>query len=126
SRRRHADADLRVLALETSDFRNLEKVLIEPHPRFNVLHGDNGQGKTNLLEAVYLLGTLRSFRAAKTEEMLAFGQPRARVRARVRRLGADRLLEVGLSKGHKSARIDGKGARAAEYFGGFNVVLFAP
>jgi DNA replication and repair protein RecF len=117
---------VQILALETTDFRNLSSVLIEPHPRFNVLYGDNGQGKTNLLEAVYLLGTLRSFRASKTEEMLTFGKMRARVRARVRRLGIERLLEVGLSRGHKSARIDGKGARAFEYFGGFNVVLFAP
>src|SRR5262249_43065712 len=108
------------------DFRNLEQVLVEPHPRFNVLSGDNGQGKTNLLEAVYLLGTLRSFRAARVDELIRFGCARARVRARVRKLEVERLLEVELSPGHKSARVDGKGARAAAYFGGFNVVLFAP
>ena len=117
---------MKVLALEATDFRNLQQVLVEPHPRFNVLSGDNGQGKTNLLEAVYLLGTLRSFRASKTEELIRFDQPRARVRARVEKLGTERLLEVELTPGHKSARVDGKGARAANYFGGFNVVLFAP
>ncbi|MFI5288734.1 MAG: DNA replication/repair protein RecF [Polyangia bacterium] len=117
---------MRVIALEAVDFRNLAQVVVEPHPRFNVLHGDNGQGKTNLLEAVYLLGTLRSFRAAKTEELIRFGQARARVRARVSRLGTERLLEVELSPGHKSARLDGKHARSSQYFGGFNVVLFAP
>ena len=101
-------------------------MLIEPHPRFNVLAGDNGQGKTNLLEAVYLLGTLRSFRAGKTEELVRFGELRARVRARVEKLGVERLLEVELGPGQKTARVDGKGARAAQYFGGFNVVLFAP
>jgi DNA replication and repair protein RecF len=75
---------------------------------------------------VYLLGTLRSFRANKTEELVRFGAERAQVRARVRKLGTERLLEVSLSPGHKSARVDGKGARAGQYFGGFNVVLFAP
>src|SRR5262249_20421656 len=55
-----------------------------------------------------------------------FGQPRARVRARVEKLDVERLLEVELMPRHKSARVDGKGARAAQYFGGFNVVLFAP
>jgi DNA replication and repair protein RecF len=117
---------LQVLAFEAADFRNFAHVLVEPHPRFNVFFGDNGQGKTNLLEAVYLLGTLRSFRAARTEEMIHFGAPEARVRARVTKLGTTRLCEVTLSPGHKVARIDGKAARASHYFGGFNVVLFAP
>jgi DNA replication and repair protein RecF len=117
---------LKVLALEASDFRNLQTVFVEPHPRFNVFHGDNAQGKTNLLEAVYLLGTLRSFRAARTDELVRFGTEKARVRARVEKLGTERLLEVTLSPGHKSARVDGKASRAASYFGGFNVVLFAP
>ena len=117
---------MKVLALEATDFRNLQQILVEPHPRFNVLHGDNGQGKTNVLEAVYLLGTLRSFRANKTEELIRFACERGRVRARVEKLGTQRLLEVELTPGHKSAKVDGKGARAASYFGGFNVVLFAP
>ena len=101
-------------------------MLIEPHPRFNVLSGDNGQGKTNVLEAIYLLGTLRSFRAGKTEEMVRFGAESALVRARVEKLETTRMLEVTLAPGHKHARVDGKGARASDYFGGFNVVLFAP
>src|SRR5271154_7105806 len=115
---------MRIHALEARQFRNLEQVLIEPHLRFNVLSGDNGQGKTNVLEAIYLLGTLRSFRAGKTEEMVRFGA--AQARARVEKLETARLLEVTLSPGHKHARVDGKGARASDYFGGFNVVLFAP
>jgi DNA replication and repair protein RecF len=117
---------VRVRALEVAQFRNLQPSLLEPHPRFNVLSGDNGQGKTNILEAIYLLGTLRSFRAARTEEMVQFTTERASVRARVEKLGVERLLEVTLAPGHKNARVDGKGARASDYFGGFNVVLFAP
>jgi DNA replication and repair protein RecF len=117
---------VRIHALEARQFRNLEQVLLEPHPRFNVLSGDNGQGKTNILEAIYLLGTLRSFRAGKTEEMVRFGAAQALVRARVEKLQTQRLLEVALSPGHKNAKVDGKGARATDYFGGFNVVLFAP
>ncbi|HEX9103201.1 MAG TPA: DNA replication/repair protein RecF [Polyangia bacterium] len=117
---------MRIHALEARQFRNLEQVLLEPHPRFNVLSGDNGQGKTNVLEAIYLLGTLRSFRAGKTEEMVRFGAAQALVRARVEKLGTQRMLEVTLAPGHKQARVDGKGARASDYFGGFNVVLFAP
>ena len=109
-------------------FRNLSQVLVEPHPRFNVFHGDNAQGKTNLLEAVYLLGTLRSFRAAKTEELLRFGSA-ARRAARVAQSWASSGCSRSMCCGGlgKSARCDGKcGAAAAQYFGGFNVVLFAP
>lgn len=116
---------MRIHAFEARDFRNLQNLLCQPHPRFNVLWGDNGQGKTNLLEAIYLLGTLRSFRAGKTEEMVRFGAGEALVRARVEKLSTQRLLEVTLAAGRKTARVDGKGSRASDYFGGFNVVLFA-
>jgi DNA replication and repair protein RecF len=117
---------VRLTALEARSFRNLEHVVLEAHARFNVLSGDNGQGKTNLLEAVYLVGTLRSLRAAKVEELVRFGEAEARVRARVEKDGVQRLFEVRVSPGHKTARIDGKSTRAAAYFGGVNVVLFQP
>ena len=117
---------MRVLALQALSFRNLEQVTLEAHPRFNVVWGDNGQGKTNLLEAIYLVGTLRSFRASKSEELVGFGAREARVRARVDKDEMTRVLEVRVSPGHKTARIDGKGTRASDYFGGMNVVLFQP
>lgn len=117
---------MRIVALQAIAFRNLAQVTLEAHPRFNVISGDNGQGKTNLLEGIYLVGTLRSFRASKSEELIAFGAPEARVRARVEKDGANRLLEVRITPGHKSARVDGKGTRPADYFGGMNVVLFQP
>ena len=52
-------------ALRLQHFRNLEFVEVEPHRRFNILSGDNGQGKTNFLEAIYLLSAVRSFRAKR-------------------------------------------------------------
>lgn len=116
-----------VRALAVQQFRNLENLVLEPSPRFNVFAGDNGQGKTNLLEALYLVGTLRSFRTAHSDEMLRFGQDSARVRARVERQGLERSYEVALRRGGREARLDGKKPRQlADYFGGFNVVLFAP
>jgi DNA replication and repair protein RecF len=119
---------LNLRAVELSQFRNLPHVLIEPHPRFNVFFGDNGQGKTNLLEGIFLVGTLQSFRAAKVEEMVRFGGSSTAVRARLSRAELERLYEVVLDGEplRKSARVDGKAVRAtADHFGGFNVVLFA-
>ncbi len=117
-----------VRAVELSDFRNLASVLVEPHPRCNVFSGDNGQGKTNLLEAIFLVGSLTSFRASRVEELVRFGAAAAWARARIERRGLERLYEVGVAGMplRKAARVDGKAVRAtADYFGGFNVVLFA-
>ena len=120
---------MQLLAVELHDFRNLAYGLVEPDPSFTVLAGDNGQGKTNLLEAIYLLGTLISFRAARLEELVRWGCPSARVRGRVARRGVERLYEVEITARppRKVARVDDKPVRAAaDYFGGMNVVLFSP
>ena len=63
--------------------RNLASVELEPAPRLNVISGDNGQGKTSLLEAIYLVATTRSFRAERTVEVLQTGRDRATVIALV-------------------------------------------
>ena len=55
-------------------FRNLEEVDLVPGPGMNVIYGENAQGKTNLLEAVFLLSTLRSFRTRNLIEALRFGE----------------------------------------------------
>jgi DNA replication and repair protein RecF len=116
-----------VQAVSLHQFRNLATVTLEPSPGFNVFSGDNGQGKTNLLEALYLVGTLRSFRTTHGDEMPRFGEPTAQVKARVEKQGLERTYEVSLRPGGRDVRLDGKRPRdLSEYFGGFNVVLFAP
>ncbi len=99
---------LAVASLSIRDFRNLAKVDLELGPRFNVLSGDNGQGKTNLLEAVYVLATSRSFRTARLEELVAAGTETASVRGLVREAGEDREQSVGMRRGLRATRIDGK------------------
>ncbi len=116
-----------VRAVQVVRFRNLKDQLLEPAPGFNVLSGDNGQGKTNLLEAIYLAGTMRSFRTSRAQEMVRFGEGEAVVKARVERRGLERVYEIALGARRKSAKLDGKTPRVlAEYLGDFNVVLFAP
>jgi DNA replication and repair protein RecF len=116
-----------VEALQFAGVRNLAAATLEPAPRFNVFVGDNGQGKTNLLETVYLAATLRSFRTARLAEMIAHGATEAHVKARVARQGVTRVYEVTLEERSRRVRLDGKSVRpVARYFGEFNVVLFAP
>lgn len=116
-----------VQGIKLTNVRNLQSVQLEPGPHFNVLAGDNGQGKTNLLESIYVAGTLRSFRTQRLAELIAFGEAEAYIGARVRRGGLERKYEVTLGERSRKVRLDGKAVRPiSKYFGDFNVVLFAP
>jgi len=112
---------------------------LEPRERFNVFVGDNGQGKTNLLEAIFVVATLRSFRTSKLSDLVGFGGASAKLGARVLKEGLTRVYEVELATGTRSelggrtgpasrkVRLDGKVPRPlAHYFGAFNVVVFTP
>jgi DNA replication and repair protein RecF len=121
---------MRALAVEwlqVRDFRNLTNVEIALGPGLNVLSGDNGQGKTNLLEAVYVLATSRSFRTAKIPELVQTGSEAASVRARVVEGGDGREQSVGLKAGQRLVRIDGKRPNGlAAYAVRTPVVVFHP
>jgi DNA replication and repair protein RecF len=117
---------LAVEALSVRALRNLTSVDVALGPRLNVLFGDNGQGKTNLLEAVYILATSRSFRTSRLSELVGSGQT-ASVRARVRDNGEVRDQSVGVQSGMRAVRIDGKRpATLAAYAVRTPVVVFHP
>lgn len=107
--------------------RNLRPLQLEPRERFNVFSGDNGQGKTNLLEAIFVVASLRSFRTARLADVIAFGAERATLGARVLKNDLVRVYEVEMAPGARKVALDGKAVRPlARYFGGFNVVVFTP
>jgi DNA replication and repair protein RecF len=107
--------------------RNLRPLSLEPRERFNVFSGDNGQGKTNLLEAIFVIAALRSFRTTKLADLIGFGGERAKLGARVVKDDLIRVYEVEVAAGARKVTLDGKAARPlARYFGGFNVVVFTP
>ncbi len=70
---------IRVNRLAVHEFRNLERFDLEPGPQFNVIFGDNGSGKSNLLECIYYLGALRSFRGARSQDMVRLGSESAQL-----------------------------------------------
>ncbi len=116
-----------VTAVQLHGVRNLAPLQLAPGPRFNVFAGDNGQGKTNLLEAVYVLAALRSFRTSALAEVIGHGHERAVLKARVVRNELERVYQVVVEPQRKTAIVDDKPVRpVARYFGGMNVVLFAP
>lgn len=112
--------------LRVHDFRNLAAVEIAPSPRFNVLVGANGQGKTNTLAALYWLATLRPLRARRLREVVRWGQPGVRVDGTVTHEGLEHALAVGLVDGARVAWREGKRCRASAYFGALELVVFTP
>ena len=113
------------LALQS--FRNLETLTLEFCDGFNIFYGDNAQGKTNLLEAIFLLGTLKSFRHARNNELIAWNTPFSLIRGAVSGDMTGHDLALLLEKGSKKVRVDRKTVvRVAEFFGILTVVLFAP
>lgn len=91
-----------------------------------MLHGDNGAGKTNLLEAVYLLATLRSFRDARPGRWIRQGQPGALVEGRVRGLSGERSLCWRTFDGERQLLIDGGPGALKPWFELLSAVLFSP
>lgn len=118
---------MRLLSLRYQRFRNLGDVTLEPSPHATIAVGENGQGKTNLLEGLYFLATLKPLRANKLSELIAFGEPSARVTGRFLLAGAEREIAVEVIPGARTAFVDGKRAHSLEaYFGGVSVVAFTP
>jgi DNA replication and repair protein RecF len=118
---------MRIEALVAEHVRNLQPLQLEPRERFNVFVGDNGQGKTNLLEAIFVVATLRSFRTSKLADLIAFGSESAKLGARVLKHALTRVYEVELAAHSRKVRLDGKAVRpVSRYFGEFNVVVFTP
>ncbi|MGZ5958313.1 MAG: DNA replication/repair protein RecF [Myxococcaceae bacterium] len=118
---------MRLLSLEIRDFRNIARASLEPSPRATILVGPNGQGKTNLLESIYLLATLKPLRASRLAELIRFGAPAARVEWRFDGPGGPRQVAVEIAPGARTAFLDGKPQdRLDDYFEGLAAVCFSP
>ena len=95
--------------------RNLQPATLSPSPRVNILYGDNGSGKTSLLEAIHLLGLARSFRSARLIPVIQHEQANCTVFGQVQ-LSDGRLSNLGIARdrqGELQIRIDGQSARSA-------------
>jgi DNA replication and repair protein RecF len=114
--------------LRLHEFRNLRQFELSPGPRFNVLSGDNGQGKSNLLEAVEYLGSLGSFRGGKAEDLIHESAQQSELWALSGGDGPAHELRVSLSRaGRRDVRLDGKRPRSkVSYSRALPTVLFHP
>ena len=119
---------MRVTHLSVTDFRSYPSAELALDEGVTALVGPNGQGKTNLVEAVGYVATLGSHRVATDAPLVRLGAQRAVVRAMVRRAGRDTLVEIEIVPGGANrARLNrGPVPRAREVLGVLRTVLFAP
>lgn len=116
-----------VQSLRIRDFRNVAAAELVPDERFNVFVGPNGHGKTNLLESIYLLGALKSFRAFRNRDLIREGAELAVVEADVDRGGMRREARVSVRPNGRRVEINGKSvSNLRDFFGTFNALVFSP
>lgn len=116
---------MKLVSLSVRNFRNLAEFTFRPDDSVSVIYGDNGQGKTNLIEAIYLLTGQRSFRSARESDFLRFGEDSARVTAEFWSEG--RLQSASLSLGQKkTAAINEIAVSPSELTSKFLSVVFSP
>jgi DNA replication and repair protein RecF len=119
---------MRVLSAHVSNFRNIESAKLVFSEGVTALIGPNGQGKTNLIEALYCVAALRPLRSVTRANLIRSGESKAEVDLKVHRgsTGLEHQLYQGLSSGGRHLRKDGKACTAKQILGTFTVVAFTP
>lgn len=117
-----------VKSLELNNYRNYKTLTIDFEKGTNILYGNNAQGKTNILEAIYLSGTTKSHKGSKDREIIQFGEDESHIRTFVEKQGKQFQIDMHLkkhrTKGIAINRIPIK--KASELFGILNIVFFSP
>ncbi|SDW55543.1 DNA replication and repair protein RecF [Lachnospiraceae bacterium KHCPX20] len=117
-----------IKSMKLKDFRNYESLKIQFDSDTNIIYGDNAQGKTNMLEALYLSGTTKSHKGSHEKEMIRFGENEAHICTVVENDGREFQIDFHLKKNHSKGvainRIPIK--KASELFGILNIIFFSP
>lgn len=117
-----------IKSLELTNYRNYKDLFIEFDKGTNILFGDNAQGKTNILEAIFLSSTTKSHKGSKDREVINFDNEEAHIKSIIEKDGIENRIDMHLrASKSKVIAIDGnKIKKASELLGLSNVVLFSP
>ena len=117
-----------VESLELSNFRNYKSLNICFDSGTNIFYGDNAQGKTNILEAIYMGSTAKSHRGSRDKEIICFGEEEAHIKMFVKKNNISDRIDMHLKKSKaKGIAINGVPIRrASELMGISNVIIFSP
>ena len=117
-----------VESLSLKNYRNYENLSLDFSDGINIFYGNNAQGKTNILEAVYMSGTTKSHRTSKDLELIRFSEEESHISTMVRKNGISHKIDIHLKNNKsKGVAIDGIPIKkASELFGMINFVFFSP
>ena len=113
--------------LKIINFRNYHKLTLHLKNGINILYGENGQGKTNLLESIYFLGITKSHRFSSDQELIYYGENALKVSGKIKNNNLSKKLEITLLDGQKKHKCDSNNIRKVnEYMTHLNVIIFYP
>lgn len=118
---------MQINQLRLKDFRNYKNLDVSFHSKVNIFLGNNAQGKTNLLEAIYITSLGKSFRTARDLEMIRFQQPFFKVELDATKDGEALLIDIAVSQEKKGIKINGlKVSKTSELLENLYIVIFSP
>ena len=115
-------------SVDLQNYRNYEFLNMTFDNKINIIYGDNAQGKTNILESLYVCATSKSHRGSKDKDIIRFGNDEAHIKVMVKKHGMNYRLDMHLKK-NKTKGIAVNGIpirRAVELFGIINIIIFSP
>jgi len=117
-----------IKTLELKDYRNLSNLSMEFNNGINILYGDNAQGKTNILESVYICGTTKSHKGTKDKDIIKMDKEESHIRIIIERDNVMHKVDMHLKKNKaKGVAINGIPIKkSSELFGIVNIVFFSP
>ena len=115
-----------ITELELQNFRNYEKQKIEFNPNINVFYGDNAQGKTNIIESIFISAFGKSFRTSKEKELLKYNENFLNINLKYKNIDRDGQIKIQIAD-KKHILVNGiKIKKLSDLLGNINIVLFTP
>jgi len=113
--------------LQLKNYRNYEELEISFEDKVNVILGENAQGKTNVMESIYVLAMAKSHRTSNDKELIRWDQEYAKIEGRVEKDHGSMPMQLVISKKGKKAKCNHiEQQKLSQYVGNMNVVMFAP
>ena len=114
-------------SLKVKNYRNYEELDIQFENKVNVILGENAQGKTNIMESIYVLAMAKSHRTSTDKDLIRWDEEYAKIEGRIVKRNSTIPLELTISKKGKKAKCNHiEQQRLSQYIGNMNVVMFAP
>lgn len=118
---------MHIQSIELKNYRNYVDLQLQFENKVNVILGENAQGKTNVMESIFVLAMAKSHRTANDKELILWDEDYAKIEGRVKKKNTSIPLELLISKKGKKAKVNHiEQQRLSQYVGNMNVVMFAP